>query len=352
MDYELETWNVIDLFFKNNDNYLTKHHLDSFNDFITNKLPQTFKQYNPQILYKELISSDNYKYEINIYYGGKEGNKIYIGKPIIYKEEDGNEIKKQMFPNEARLRNLTYSSHIFCDIVVEYKIHGIDEPIVKQFDKVSIGRIPIMLRSKLCSLHNSGFELSKQMGECPYDQGGYFVVDGQEKVIVSHERKAENKLYILESNEGLYSYSAQIKSVPDDSFKYARTTTINVHKTDSRFLVKLPSIGKLIPLFVIFRVLGVESDKDILKYILYNLDSEKSRIFFEILESSIADSGPIYDQLVATEYLAKLTYGGTVNHLVDNISTDLFPHVGDSYKSKAYYLGYTVNKLLHVHGGF
>ncbi len=61
------------------------------------------------------------------------------------------------------------------------------------------------------------------MGECPYDQGGYFVIDGAEKVIVSHERKAENKFYILESNDmdNTVQYSAQIKSVPDDSFKFA-----------------------------------------------------------------------------------------------------------------------------------
>ena len=111
MDYELETWNVIDLFFKNNDNYLTKHHLDSFNDFITNKLPQTFKQYNPQILYKELISSDNYKYEINIYYGGKEGNKIYIGKPIIYKEEELNSADGKIIRGKSRTL-IKVNSHI------------------------------------------------------------------------------------------------------------------------------------------------------------------------------------------------------------------------------------------------
>ena len=56
-----------------------------------------------------------------------------------------------------------------------------------------------MLQSKLCVLGDASFELRKQMGECPFDQGGYFVIDGQEKVIVSHERKAENKLYIVKS---------------------------------------------------------------------------------------------------------------------------------------------------------
>lgn len=119
-DFEKNTWNLIHNYLDNNKNYLTKHHLDSFNDFIQNKIPLTFSQYNPQILYKELDKeSGKYKYETHIYYGGKNADKIYISKPVISKETNEGELKKQMYPNEARLRNLTYSSGIFCDIDVE-----------------------------------------------------------------------------------------------------------------------------------------------------------------------------------------------------------------------------------------
>ena len=190
------------IFSRHNKNYLTKHHLDSFNDFVINKIPQTFSQYNPQILYKEQNKETNdYKYEINIYYGGYDGSRVYIGKPIIVRNEGDFSVKKQMYPNEARMRNLSYSSHIFCDIVIDYFINSAEgkKKITKTFEKVNIGKIPIMLQSKLCVLGDASFELRKQMGECPFDQGGYFVIDGQEKVIVSHERKAENKLYIVKS---------------------------------------------------------------------------------------------------------------------------------------------------------
>ena len=123
VDYEENVWKMVNNYFDNNPNYLTKHHIDSFNDFITNKIPQTFSQYNPQILYKELIpETKQYKYEIYIYYGGKQSDKIYIGKPVIYKETDEGVEQRQMFPNEARLRNLNYSSNIFCDIDIEYHI--------------------------------------------------------------------------------------------------------------------------------------------------------------------------------------------------------------------------------------
>jgi len=349
---EDKSWNIVNNYFNNNNNYLTKHHLDSFNDFINDKLPQTFKQYNPQIIYKEYNKElENYNYEIYIYYGGKDNNKIYLSKPVIYKELNGQEEKSQLFPNEARLRNLTYYSTIFCDIEIEYHIRKPDNSIDiinKELNKINIGSIPIMLQSNLCILKNATKEMKKQMGECPFDQGGYFIVDGQEKVIVSHERKAENKLYIVSSNDTLYSFSAQIKSVPEDSFKYARTTVINVNRNNNKITIRLPMIHKQIPLFVLFRLLGIQTDKEILEYILLDLNSKKAQIFMEELRPSLEDSGLISDQITAIKYMSNLTQGNTISHLLDNINTDLFPHIGDNYTTKAYYLGYVVNKLFEV----
>ena len=351
MDYNIDTWKVVDNYFLSHNNYLTKHHLDSFNDFVLKKIPLTINQYNPQILYKDLDKETNkFNYETHIYYGGKSGDKIYIGRPIIYKDIDGVQTKKALYPNEARLRKLTYASYIFCDIEVEYIIRhdGEETKIKKEFKKITLGQIPIMLQSKLCMMYGSPFDLRKTMGECPYDQGGYFVVSGQEKVIVSHERKAENKLYIVKSMNESYSYSAQIKSVPDDSFKYARTTVVNINKTTNVITVRLPSIKKQIPLFILFRALGIESDKEILEYIVYDLEEEKSNLFMEHLRVSIENVGPIYNQHTAQKYLANLTLGNSMSHLKDIINTDVFPHVGSSYVNKGYYLGYVVHKLLNV----
>jgi DNA-directed RNA polymerase II subunit RPB2 len=351
MDYNNDTWKVIDNYFKVHKNYLTKHHLDSFNDFVLNKIPLTIKQYNPQILYNGMNKDKIFEYETHIYYGGKDGSNVYIGKPVIYKDIEGSPvIKKALYPNEARLRNLTYASHLFCDVYIEYIIlvNGEKKILTREFKKINLGQIPIMLHSKICMLHDTTFDLRKNMGECPYEQGGYFVVDGQEKVIVSHERKAENKLYIIKSLEGLYSYSAQIKSVPNDSFKYARTTVVNINKNTNVITVRLPSLKKQIPLFLLFRALGIENDKEILEYILYDLDDEKSVMFMEVLRESIEDIGPIYTQDMALKYLANITIGGSMAHLKDVIVNDVFPHVGDGYKDKAYYLGHVVHKLLNV----
>jgi DNA-directed RNA polymerase II subunit RPB2 len=372
MDFDNETWSVIDSYFRDNKNYLTKHHLDSFNDFIGKKIPLILKQYNPQIHYKDLMEgSELYRYETHVFFGGEDASKVYIGKPVVYKEEQGSQKLKQMYPNEARLKNLTYAAHILCDITIKYYIRNPneleEEPeiITKNYEKVVIGKIPIMLQSKACVLNDLPFKLRREMGECPYDQGGYFIIDGAEKVIVSHERKAENKLYILKSNDADNSilYSAQIKSVPDDSFLFARTTVVNVNKYIGNefevannvksdlcgpISIRLPMMRKQIPLFIVFRLLGVESDLEIFKYILGNLDTEIARLFIEDLGQSIGDTGPIFTQSAAIKYCANLSNGNSISHILDVIRTDLFPHIGDNFKNKAFYLGYLVNKILCV----
>ena len=126
------------------------------------------------------------------------------------------------------------------------------EVIKKSFPSINLGRIPIMLQSNICVLNNATPEMKQQMGECRFDQGGYFIIDGQERVIVSHERKAENKLYIVKSQDEVYSYSAQVKSVPENTSIYARTTIVNIHSTNDVISVRLPMMHTPIALFVLF----------------------------------------------------------------------------------------------------
>ena len=372
MDFDKDTWTIIDSYFRDNSNYLVKHHLDSYNDFIGKKIPLILQQYNPQIHVKELIpETELYKYETHVYFGGEDGSEVFIGKPVIYSESTGSSDLRQMYPNEARLKNLTYAAHILCNVSIKYLIRDETDPdaepevITKNFEKVVIGKIPIMLHSKACILRDLPFNLRREMGECPYDQGGYFVIDGAEKVIVSHERKAENKLYILESNDmdNTVQYSAQIKSVPDDSFKFARTTVVNVNryiqndferaegiKSDNcgPMTVRLPMMRRQIPLFIVFRLLGVESDLEIFQYILGDLTTRESKLFIDDLQQSVLDTGPIFTQVAAIKYCANLSNGNSISHILDVIRTDLFPHIGDNFVDKAYYLGYLVNKILCV----
>ena len=118
--------------------------------------------------------------------------------PTIY---ENNGSQKDMYPNEARLRNFTYSSNLFVDLVCRTKERygvGLEESRVsesKKTSKVNCGKIPIMLGSKICILSTLSFNKKIDYEECEFDEGGYFIVNGTEKVLVSQERQAENKIY-------------------------------------------------------------------------------------------------------------------------------------------------------------
>ena len=119
MDQNQIIWKIIDSYFKSNPDFAVKHHLNSYNDFISKDIPQILKERNPIRIIKEMDEDvKDYKYKMELYIGGKEGNKLYFGKPIIY----DNKNQHFMFPNEARLRNMTYGVTIHYDVDVDFTI--------------------------------------------------------------------------------------------------------------------------------------------------------------------------------------------------------------------------------------
>jgi len=350
---EIDTWKVINSYFEDNKYFLTSHQIDSFNDFISSKLPQTIREKNPLRIYKKKIKTgeeNEYKYEINIYFGGKEGNKIYIGRPTIYDSKNERNLK-QMFPNEARLRNLNYSSPINLDIYIEFIIRTGQgsKTIIKELNNINIGKIPIMLHSKYCILNNQSKKMLIEMGESPYEQGGYFIINGKEKTILSQERVAENKLHLMKKNidDSIYSDVVEIKSVADNSFKPAKSNAVKLFHKNSTILVTIPNIRKPIPLFILFRALGIESDKEIIKYIFPDIYNQKNQMLIEKLRPTIANTGPIYSQIDARNYLKSLTRFRTLEHLQLILDIDFLPHINNQI-GKIYYLGFMVNNLLKL----
>ena len=207
-------------------------------------------------------------------------------------------IYRVLYPNEARLKNLTYGCDLFFDIEVEYSL--LDEetgkyiyknklPLKDNFMKNKfLTRIPIMLHSKLCSLHGLNDKIKQNLGEGKYDPGGYFIFDGREKVIVCQERRAENRIFLHNSQIDRISHYAEVKSASIDELKAARTNrvqlensgliTVRMGQTDA-FLEERN--GRDIPLFIVFRLLGIESDKEILEFILGDLSDKSATILFE-----------------------------------------------------------------------
>ena len=194
MSKDIISWKTIDKFFNDNKNVIIKHHLDSYNEFFSTGIKNIFKDRNPVRIFKDLDKeTKEYKYECDIYLGGVNADKIYYGKPVIYDETR----EHYMYPNEARLRNMSYGFTIHYDVEMKIKIlidkedgsTGKNKWEVHNqtlsFEKIYLGKFPIMLQSNMCVLQGLQAEARYNMGECKNDPGGYFIIDGNEKVIVS-----------------------------------------------------------------------------------------------------------------------------------------------------------------------
>ena len=347
-------WIVIDKYFNDNPHALVAHHLDSYNDFFNSGLKRIFKEKNPiRIMKNQNEDTGEYNLKCDMYLGGKDGDKIYYGKPIIYDEDR----EHFMYPNEARLRNMTYGITIHYDVEVEFFMKNPDsDEIVTQtmlLDKLFLGRFPIMLHSDLCILNGLDRNVRFAMGECRNDNGGYFLIDGKEKSIISQEKFADNMVYVRNKGNELYSHSAEIRSVSEDASKPVRTLSVkfvtpSVTFTNNQIVVIVPNVRKPIPLFILLRALGVESDRDIIDYCL--LDREKYASYVDLFIPSVHDAARIFTQEVAISYIATFTKGKTDAHALEILTNYLLPHIGEmNFQEKAYFIGYMVFQLIQVY---
>jgi DNA-directed RNA polymerase II subunit RPB2 len=191
---------ILDFFFKNHKYPFTSHHLDSYKELLKTYIPNTIKSYNPITM----IKYDNFNKEIvrvDVYVGGENSNEIFMDRPITYE----NGVPKLITPNDARLKNLTYESHIFANVLVKI-IDNTGKIITKIFNNIAIGSIPIMLHSDICILNEQGSKVLRKLGECIYDNGGYFIIDGKEKVIIAQERITTNRLFVTKIKNDINYY--------------------------------------------------------------------------------------------------------------------------------------------------
>jgi DNA-directed RNA polymerase II subunit RPB2 len=346
------SWKIIDTYFNDNPYNLVSHHLDSYNNFFNKGIYQIFKENNPFRFLEDSKQKQNQN-ECLMYLGGKEGNKIYFGKPTIY-----DNTHHFMYPNDARLRNMTYSVSIHYDVDLEFIFYndaGVKETRSMTLPtKVYLGKFPIMLHSDLCILKGLTTDVRFNMGECKNDLGGYFIIDGKEKVILSQEKFADNMLFIRQykSNEK-YSHSVEIRSVSEDTSKPIRTTSIKIVApsltyTNGQIVVDIPNVKKPMPLFVLMRALGIESDKSIIEYCL--LDIDKNSTYVDLFIPSIHDANKIFNQHTALEFISTFTKRQTVNAVLDILMNYFLPHIGTTnFLDKAYFVGDMVKQLLRVY---
>ena len=162
-----------------------RHHLEFYANFIHNTIPETILESVP-------FDHDTENYHFTFRY-----ENIYLHKPGVI-ENDGK--VTELYPNECRLRNLTYASPLFIQVVKSFTKKLTGEKI-ESMENIFCGMIPVMVRSQQCRLYNCLDEDAIKVKECTYDQGGYFIVDGTERVLMGMERMCTNQVYVFPNKE-------------------------------------------------------------------------------------------------------------------------------------------------------
>ena len=298
----------------------------------------------------------NHEYEISL-----EVEKISIRPPTSF---ENNGAVHPMFPNDARQRNLSYTAPLNANVKVtttfiDHTRGGIKESKVRVFPNVHFGKIPIMVGSKYCQLYDQRHVNPRAMGECPEDDGGYFVIMGGERGMMSLERMTENRPVVFRNGRANVKEKevVEIKCIGPDNDQVPKSNNVKIVYSPKNNLISMlkatiPRIKTDIPVFILFRALGVEPDGDIYDLILGpNEDSS----YDNILEESVREASGISKKATAIEWLSQHISSWSAKSqrqmvVTDILAEELFPHIGgtDMEYEKACYLGHMCRKVLWV----
>ena len=354
---ESDCWKVISAYFSQHG--LVSQQLSSFNQFVSRNIQEIVDE-NGLL---KIETDKNYRkdaeqitYELNF-------KQVKIARAPQFSESNAA-INRTLFPNEARVRNLDYLSDLSVDVSFREKKNNSQD---KNEEKVktqtySIGKIPIMVRSDYCSLYNKSDTERVDVRECEFDQGGYFIIGGGEKVIVAQERMATNFVYVFnKKDQSGFSWQAEVRSSLDGSnrppiqfaVKIAKKNTHMKHDLGGLITARIPYVKSDVDIVILFRALGLESDKDIIDFIVFD---ENDNTFKELLRPSLekffADD---MNKDECLEYIGNRTTRGEVKEQETRIRRaeeilrkEMLSHVSierGSESKKAYFIGYMIYRL-------
>lgn len=357
-------FNIIESYFKGQQlERFVRHQLESYNNFVGYQITKTIEMFNPvHIASEQDYDQASKKYALELFITFENFN---IYRPQIH---ENNGAIKLMFPQEARLRNFTYAASTTIDINIKYIIRtgpNLENTkiLYKNIPRVHIGKLPVMLKSSICVLNQYKHFDNNQTGECKFDAGGYFIINGSEKTVLGQERAAENRVYCynIEKNETKYLWKAEIKSVPDFKCISPKQITMYLSSKNNGFglpiVLDIPRVKQPIPLFIVFRALGIITDKEICEKILLNINDDKNKQLLDALRASVIEANKYLTQDECVKYIATFAMYTPINmdkdtgikkkheFTLDILNNDLFPHC-HNMEQKIYFLGYMTNKLL------
>lgn len=235
-----EKWKLLPAFLRVRG--LIKQHLDSFNHFIDVEIKNVLKAND------KIICDADPNWFVKYL-------DIKVGKPEI---EEGFNIIRATTPHECRLRDITYCAPITVDI--EY-MRGQQRVIRKG---QIIGRMPIMLRSANCALYNKTYYQLIKFNECPHDPGGYFVINGSEKVILIHEQLSRNRILIEEG---------PVCQVTSATAERKSRTNLIINKKGQIIMKHNSFLDEGIPILIVFKAMKFESESEIVELICGSITS-------------------------------------------------------------------------------
>ena len=358
-----DCWKVIDSYFKRHG--LVSQQLQSFERFL---------QYEVQKIIKEFRETTILKYQQ--YQPGAVGDeeakiKVIFGNATVNKyprQQEDDDSYRPILPHVARVRGLTYQTEVFCEVTIKkitYSEAGAaQEKTLLSEDKVQIGKVPVMIRSQFCHLDQmTPRAIVREARECKYDQGGYFIINGQEKVLVAQERMAYNIVLVFHKKPpSKYSWVSEIRSHSE-----------NTGKPPQQFCVKLRSRGgsgrqgakgqtiqasiplikdSEIPVAILLRALDIIGDKQIQDLIVYD---KTDTDMIDMLRASIEEGQCYRTREDCLDYIAKRTSQHSqprerrIGYVIAILEDQFLPHISltaEGTLKKAYFVGYMVNRLL------
>ena len=300
-----------------------------------------------------------HEYEISI-----ELEKITFRKPTIF---ENNGAIYPMMPNDARLRNLTYASPLNIDVKVvttfiDHTRGGIRESRTRIFPNIHLGKIPIMLKSKYCLLSDQRHVHPGKLGECAEDMGGYFIIQGGERAMISMERMSENRPFVFRNGrQNIKDVEVvEIKCIGPDNDQVPKSNSVKIMETAGLMSLRatIPRIKTEIPLFILFRALGIETDKEIYELIVDPANVTDSAQFENIFTESMTEaaSASVSKRADAIAWLAQhiTSWSPKISKTTaaeEILAEELFPQIGgvDMAYEKACFLAHMARKVLWVH---
>lgn len=307
------------------ENGFVKFQIESYNDFITRRIPKVLSEIG--MIKPDVPDLGDIKLKLG---------DFKIGEPIV-KEADGS--IRPVMPSEARIRNLTYSAPMYVEITpIINKQEG--EPVI-----VNFGDMPVMVKSRICPLAQMSREQLIQAGEDADDPGGYFIVNGTERILVLVEEIAPNRI-IVTKGAGNVTEIARVHSEKDG---YVQRHLLE-RKLDGTITISFANVTKL-PVGILLKALGLETDKDIVTSVSQDPDVQEE-FYINLYETSAVNKDEGLDEIGKHLKIPQKEY--RMDRAVKIADRYLLPHLGQESTdrlTKAMFLAKAIEKVIMLHLG-